>query len=125
MLIPLRICLITLLTDPIVILFAAKNEIGKLNIAPITVPAHAINKDSKTFGIILSNASELKSKGNIAPTKVAICAGALSILSRVISKPDADQIAETTIKLVNEYLNILWFNGCFGMFIIFFFLTKR
>ena len=56
---------------------------------------------------ILSNASELKSNGNIAPTKVAICAGALSILSRVISKPDADQIAETTIKLVNEYLNIL------------------
>ena len=91
----------------------------------MTVPAHAINKDSNTFGIILSNASELKSKGNIAPTKVPICAGALSILSRVISKPDADQIAETTIKLVNEYLNILWFNGCFGMFIIFFFLTKR
>ena len=42
-LIPLRICLITLLTVPIVILFAAKIDIGKLNIAPITVPAHAIN----------------------------------------------------------------------------------
>ena len=104
---PLSICLITLLTEPIVILLAAKKDMGKLNIAPITVPAHAINKDSKTFGIILSNASVLKSNGNIAPTKVAICAGALSILSRVISKPDADQIAETTIKLVNEYLNIL------------------
>ncbi len=72
---PLSICLITLLTEPIVILLAAKKDMGKLNIAPITVPAHAINKDSKTFGIILSNASELKSNGNIAPTKVAICAG--------------------------------------------------
>ena len=68
----LRICFITLCIDPIEILFAAKNEIGKLNIAPITVPAQAINSDSNTFGIILSKASLLKSKGNIAPTKFAI-----------------------------------------------------
>ena len=74
-------------------------EIGKLNTAPITVPAHAINNDSATLGRILSIASELRSSGNIAPTNIAICSGAFKIFSSVISKPDADQIEPITIML--------------------------
>ena len=56
-LIAFNICLVVLLTIPTATFWAAKKDTGKLNIAPITVPAHAINKDSKTLGIILSNAS--------------------------------------------------------------------
>ncbi len=106
-------------------MLAARNDIGKLKKAPITVPAHAINKDSQTLGIILSKASSLKSKGNIAPTKMPICLGASSILSRVISSPDADQIDEITIKKVIPNLKALCCQGCDGIFIIFFFSTKH
>ena len=56
-LIAFKICFVILLTAPAATLWAAKNEIGKLKKAPITVPAHAIKSDSKTLGMILSKAS--------------------------------------------------------------------
>ena len=118
-----NICLVILLTAPTATFCAAKNETGKLKIAPITVPAHAINRDSNTFGMILSIASWLVSNGNIAPTSIPICLGASKILSIVISSPAADHNEAKTIAVVKVYFKILWLIGCLGMFIIFFFLS--
>ena len=120
-----NICLVILLREFKDTLFAAKNDTGKLKIAPITVPAHAIKSDSATFGTILSIASCDKSKGNIAEIKIQILPGAEKILSGVISRPDADQIEPTTIRTVITYFNIFWLSGWFGIFIIFFFLAKH
>ena len=106
-------------------LLAARNDIGKLNIAPITVPAQAIKRDSATFGTILSIASCDKSRGNIAEISIHILPGADKNLSGVISSPEADHIDPTTIKKVIKYLSIFWFNGCEGIFIIFSFLAKH
>ncbi len=52
-----KICFVILLKIFIETLLAAKNEIGKLKTAPITVPAQAIKRDSPTLGTILSIAS--------------------------------------------------------------------
>ena len=87
-------------------LFAAKKDTGKLNIAPITVPAQAINKDSPTLGTILSIASCDKSNGNIAEISIHTLPGADRNLSGVISNPEADHKDATTIMKVIEYLKI-------------------
>ena len=79
---------------------------GKLNKAPITVPAQAINKDSPTLGTILSIASWDKSRGNIADIRIHILPGASKNRSGVTSNPDADQIEAAIINVVSAYLNI-------------------
>ena len=71
-----KICFVTLLIVLIEVLLAAKKDTGKLKIAPITVPAQAINKDSATFGTILSIASCDKSRGNFAEISIHILPGA-------------------------------------------------
>ena len=109
-------CFVNLFNILKVTLFAARKEIGKLNSAPITVPAQAINSDSPTFGTILSIASLDKSRGNIAEINIQILLGASKNLSGVTSSPDADQIDAATIKIVNKYLRTFWEIGCFGMF---------
>ena len=106
-LITLSTCLVALLKEFKETLLAAKKDIGKLNIAPITVPAQAMKRDSPTFGTILSIASCDKSRGNIAVTSIQTLLGAVKNLSGVISRPEADQIDPATIKTVIRYFNIL------------------
>ena len=106
-------------------LFAAKNATGKLKNAPITVPAQAINNDSPTLGTILSIASWERSRGNIAVIRIHTLLGAVKNLSGVISRPEADHKDPAMIRNVITYFRTLWFSGCFGTLIKFFFLTRH
>ena len=102
-LITFNICLVTLLKVFNEKLFAAKNAIGKLKNAPITVPAQAINNDSPTLGTILSIASWERSRGNIAVIRIQTLLGAVKNLSGVISRPEADHKDPAMIRNVITY----------------------